>query len=97
MNFVILHENPTTEKKMPEFFWFNATSPHRCSVPTSHPRMIRAILLECTELPPYADALRYHTGLPVWDAITAQHPRGAPMAQCGAGLELHQPTVNESW
>lgn len=32
---------------------------------------IRAILLECTELPPYADALRYHTGLPVWDAITA--------------------------
>jgi hypothetical protein len=22
-------------------------------------------------LPPYADALRYHTGLPVWDAITA--------------------------
>mmetsp|Transcript_731 Transcript_731/g.1340 ORF Transcript_731/g.1340 Transcript_731/m.1340 type:complete len:709 (-) Transcript_731:157-2283(-) len=34
-----------------------------------HPR-ISAILLECTELPPYADALRYHTGLPVWDAIT---------------------------
>jgi len=32
---------------------------------------IRAILLECTELPPYADALRYYTGLPVWDAITA--------------------------
>ena len=37
--------------------------------------MIRAILLECTELPPYADALRYHTGLPVWDAITAPQPR----------------------
>lgn len=31
---------------------------------------IRAILLECTELPPYADALRYATGLPVYDAIT---------------------------
>lgn len=31
---------------------------------------IRAILLECTELPPYADALRYGTGLPVYDAIT---------------------------
>eukprot|EP00928_Gymnodinium_smaydae_P053272 TRINITY_DN37304_c0_g1_i1.p1 TRINITY_DN37304_c0_g1~~TRINITY_DN37304_c0_g1_i1.p1 ORF type:complete len:724 (+),score=158.89 TRINITY_DN37304_c0_g1_i1:220-2172(+) len=31
---------------------------------------IRGILLECTELPPYADALRAKTGLPVWDAIT---------------------------
>eukprot|EP00746_Dinoflagellata_sp_MGD_P147350 gnl/MRDRNA2_/MRDRNA2_79710_c0_seq1.p1 gnl/MRDRNA2_/MRDRNA2_79710_c0~~gnl/MRDRNA2_/MRDRNA2_79710_c0_seq1.p1 ORF type:complete len:689 (+),score=164.12 gnl/MRDRNA2_/MRDRNA2_79710_c0_seq1:106-2172(+) len=31
---------------------------------------VRAIILECTELPPYADALRQATGLPVWDAIT---------------------------
>jgi len=31
---------------------------------------IAGILLECTELPPYSDALRAHTGLPVWDAIT---------------------------
>jgi len=31
---------------------------------------IRSIVLECTELPPYADALRQSTGLPVWDAIT---------------------------
>jgi hypothetical protein len=31
---------------------------------------IRAILLECTELPPYSDALRHATGLPVFDAIT---------------------------
>eukprot|EP00439_Symbiodinium_sp_Y106_P058761 s1853_g8.t1 len=31
---------------------------------------IRAILLECTELPPYADALRHETKLPVFDAIT---------------------------
>lgn len=32
---------------------------------------IRAILLECTELPPYADAIRASTGLPVFDAITS--------------------------
>mmetsp|Transcript_3850 Transcript_3850/g.6777 ORF Transcript_3850/g.6777 Transcript_3850/m.6777 type:complete len:707 (-) Transcript_3850:206-2326(-) len=32
---------------------------------------ISAILMECSELPAYSDALRYHTGLPVWDAITA--------------------------
>jgi len=32
---------------------------------------IAGILLECTELPPYSDALRAYTGLPVWDAITA--------------------------
>merc|ERR1719464_1224158 len=31
---------------------------------------VRAILLECTELPPYADSLRKETGLPVFDAIT---------------------------
>jgi hypothetical protein len=26
--------------------------------------------LECTELPPYADALRYELGIPVYCAIT---------------------------
>jgi len=31
---------------------------------------IAAILMECTELPPYSDAVRAATGLPVWDAIT---------------------------
>ena len=31
---------------------------------------IKCILLECTELPPYADAIRYETGLPVFDSIT---------------------------
>jgi len=34
-----------------------------------HPK-IRAWLFECTELPPYADAVRAATGLPVFDAIT---------------------------
>ena len=31
----------------------------------------RAFVLECTELPPYADAIRFRTGLPVFDAISA--------------------------
>ena len=31
---------------------------------------IRAILMECTELPPYSDALRANFGLPVYDAIS---------------------------
>jgi len=31
---------------------------------------IKSICLECTELPPYSDALRFHTKLPVFDAIT---------------------------
>ena len=33
----------------------------------------RAFLLECTELPPYSDAIRASTGLPVYDSITACH------------------------
>ena len=33
----------------------------------------RAFLLECTELPPYSDAIRFYTGLPVYDSITACH------------------------
>jgi hypothetical protein len=34
-----------------------------------HPT-IRAFLFECTELPPYSDAVRAATGLPVFDSIT---------------------------
>ena len=33
----------------------------------------RAFLLECTELPAYSDAIRFYTGLPVYDSITACH------------------------
>jgi len=36
----------------------------------AHPK-VRAFLMECTELPPYSDAVRQSTGLPVYDAITA--------------------------
>ena len=32
---------------------------------------VRAILMECTELPPYSDAVRHICGIPVFDAITA--------------------------
>merc|ERR1719356_1769173 len=35
----------------------------------AHPS-IRAILMECTELPPYSDAVRHACGIPVYDAIT---------------------------
>ena len=31
---------------------------------------IRGFLFECTELPPYSDAVRNATGKPVYDAIT---------------------------
>jgi Asp/Glu/hydantoin racemase len=31
---------------------------------------VRAIVLECTNMPPYADALRAATGLPVYDVLT---------------------------
>ena len=35
----------------------------------AHPR-VQCILMECTELPPYSDAVRKHTRLPVFDSIT---------------------------
>ena len=31
---------------------------------------IRAFVLECTDLPPYAAAIRRHSGLPVFDFIS---------------------------
>jgi hypothetical protein len=43
---------------------------HARKVLTRYPE-IRAFLLECTELPPYSDAIRAATGMPVYDSITA--------------------------
>jgi len=34
---------------------------------------LRAIIFECTELPPYSDAVREATGLPVFDSITTSN------------------------
>jgi len=41
---------------------------------------LQTLLLECTNLPPYADALRRATGLPVHDVITMLHRRMAQLA-----------------
>ena len=34
---------------------------------------LRAFIFECTELPPYSDAVRAATGLPVFDSITTSN------------------------
>jgi hypothetical protein len=39
------------------------------SLVAGHPEMA-ALVLECTNLPPYANAIQAATGLPVWDAIS---------------------------
>jgi len=47
--------------------------PHMVALVQKHVKAdpaIRAVLLECTELPPYADAIRHATGLLVLDVIT---------------------------
>jgi hypothetical protein len=43
-----------------------------------HPDL-QALVLECTNLPPYADALRRATGLPVHDIVTLLHHRMATL------------------
>jgi hypothetical protein len=44
------------------------------AVVAAHPNL-RAIVMECTELPVYSDSVRYATGLPVYDAITCCNMR----------------------
>ena len=44
---------------------------------------VGAIVLECTNMPPYADAVRQTTGLPVFDAVTlVNHAYGAVATNC---------------
>ena len=40
---------------------------------------LRAIIFECTELPPYSDAVRAATGLPVFDSISTSNAFMASM------------------
>merc|ERR1712183_999241 len=47
---------------------------------------VRAILLESFDLSPYADAVRAATGLPVYDAITANNAMMAGWQDSGALL-----------
>jgi len=48
-----------------------------------HPDL-QALVLECTNLPPYAAALRAATGLPVHDVVTLLHERMRGLAPAGA-------------
>ena len=43
-----------------------------CDLMSAH-RGIGAIVLECTNMPPYADSIRRATGVPVFDAVTLVH------------------------
>lgn len=45
-----------------------------------------AVVLECTNLPPYSDALRRHLGLPVYDVTTA-------LGWLSAGIHLAGPSA----
>ncbi len=44
-----------------------------------HPE-VAALVLECTNMPPYADAVRRATGLPVYDVLTAIENWRGPLA-----------------
>lgn len=46
-----------------------------------HPGLT-ALVLECTNLPPHADALRQATGLPVHDVLTLLHVRWQALMAC---------------
>lgn len=51
---------------------------------------VGAFVFECTNIPPYSDAVRCATGLPVWDAITLVDWLQAGAAGLGARREPEQ-------
>ena len=61
-------------------------------VTEDHPD-VAAFLLECTEMPPYGDAIRARTGLPVYDSVTGCN---FMMRAVGAG-DVELPEEQQSW
>ena len=61
---VALGEKVDTKRVMPGIV-------AKCQKTLMENPMVRCFLFECTELPPYSDAVRHATGLPVYDAITS--------------------------
>jgi len=60
-----------------------------CQALTRHPD-IGAFVFECTNMPPYSDAVRRATGLPVWDAVTLVNWLQAGASGLGARREPEQ-------
>ena len=56
-----------------------------------HPQL-DAIVLECTNMPPYADAVAQATGLPVHHLMTLVHERWARLPRDNAGSPVSSPT-----
>ena len=56
-----------------------------------HPQL-DAIVLECTNMPPYADAVAQATGLPVHHLMTLVHERWAQLPRDNAGSPVSSPT-----
>lgn len=60
-----------------------------CQTVSENPE-IGAFVFECTNMPPYSDAVRRATGLPVWDAITLTNWLQAGASGLGARREPEQ-------
>ena len=63
---VIMHDLPALDEDVARAELLAAGERLRARAPD-----LGAVVLECTNLPPYADALRRHLGLPVYDMVSA--------------------------